>query len=366
MIFIFSSLKPMNEKPKKKVKTNKKEKKKKRMFGFIVKAVDKVFYTVYDGEPIGGMGGRRRSRSGTILEEEVLFCKNNVCVHCIEKDVNDEKHIPGYICVKKIYKADSVVSDLMLSWTPNTLLKTTDEAEITMLETDMVQNKDNELEKEEEINEDIVTAEEHNKNLESHLSRENFDLPNGSDVFSINLLDMKTVKLFYSGSAKDSGQFVIGSHENEYKVFHFHNAGLIKLTEIFDFWNGCLIDSDLIADEVGQQVYYIRNESKSLSEDGRDLHPEERRYKAMNMIMWHGFVNQNGQIEDGFNFRKVSVLLYRPCLAKTCLKYVYYYSILQSFLIVYQFLVYHFLFICFVCMKSTHYYHFQTWYQSSI
>jgi len=51
-------------------------------------------------------------------------------------------------------------------------------------------------------------------------------------------------------------------------------------------------------------VFYI-NSSEASAGDYRDgVYPEEGRYKAMNMNVWHGFVNQVGQIEDGYNFRK--------------------------------------------------------------
>ncbi|XP_057310399.1 TBC1 domain family member 16-like isoform X1 [Hydractinia symbiolongicarpus] len=289
------------------------------MLQFISHTVDKFFNQIYHGEPL-----RRKHRSDldeAILEEEVLFCKNNVCVHTPSLLTKDEQHSPGYLCLKKIYRTDVEISDLMLNWIPNALLAagSTDEAELMTVPLKPKADFPLELREEKEGSVDVVSTEVAGKNSPPHALHNpdnrvnllhssnyqirNFEPPLGG-VFSINIRDMKTIKLFYTNSGKDSGQFVIGSSENQYKVFHFHSNGLLKLTEILDNWNGCVMDKDLLAYEVSQQVYYVSAEEQPVSENWPEMHPEEGRYKPMNMINWLSYVNRLGQIEDVYNFKK--------------------------------------------------------------
>lgn len=294
--------------------SDKKRKKKKKMFDYILHAVDKVFYQVYDGEPVRQKQG---SSTDNILEEEVLFCKNNIVIKIISDNSDQEdKEIAGYMNIKKIYKSNVEYTDLMLSWVPNSFLSvgSTDEAEMLFPPTPSELINPNKQPSK-------YTLDSYNDQLKSDIDStdnkpESDDLPNIKipqsfdnplgNVFSVNLIDMKTVKLFYSSiNEMDAGQFVIGSHDNEYKVFHFHNGGLNKLADIFDLWNGCLVDEDLIPEEVGQKVYYINTKITRQLDTSKDLPAEEGRYKALNMNNWMAFVNQLGQIEDSFNFRKV-------------------------------------------------------------
>lgn len=42
-----------------------------------------------------------------------------------------------------------------------------------------------------------------------------------------------------SDEACTSGQLVIASRESQYKILHFHHAGLDKLAEVFQQWKCC-------------------------------------------------------------------------------------------------------------------------------
>lgn len=44
---------------------------------------------------------------------------------------------------------------------------------------------------------------------------------------------------FCSDEACTSGQLVIASRESQYKILHFHHAGLDKLAEVFQQWKCC-------------------------------------------------------------------------------------------------------------------------------
>lgn len=47
------------------------------------------------------------------------------------------------------------------------------------------------------------------------------------------------VLLRRSDEASTSGQLVIASRESQYKILHFHHAGLDKLAEVFQQWKCC-------------------------------------------------------------------------------------------------------------------------------
>lgn len=297
--------------------TSSKKRKKKGMFNYILHAVDKVFYQVYEGEPVNT---KKSSGTDTILEEEVLFCKNNVIIQILrstDHNEKDDEEISGYMNIKKIYKSDCAYTDLMLSWVPNSFMSasTTEESEVMLppVPSELI-NPNNQPSKytsdafNYQLQATSATAPADGEGDEEDLPNvqvsHNFESPLGN-VFSVNLIDMKTVKLFYSSiTDMDAGQFVIGSHDNEYKVFHFRNGGLNKIADIFDNWNGCLVDEDLVPEEVGQKVYYI-NKKATYRKESSTSPLEEGRYRALSMNNWMVFVNQLGQLEDSFNFRKV-------------------------------------------------------------
>ena len=291
---------------------NNKQKKKKRgggMFNYLLQAVDKVFYHVYDGEPVRP---KRAGSSESILEEEVIFCKNNVCVHVKSgTDRTNVNEIAGYMNMKKIYHSDCAFSDLILSWVPNKLMSTgsMEEAEI-MLPPAPTEQINPLKEPSKYLNMTVENNDEDgmtNDPIDLPAISKGFDSPLGN-VFGINLIDMKTIKLFYSSLPEsDAGQFVIGSQDNEYKVFHFNNGGLNKIATIFDTWNGCTVDEDFSPEEVGQKVYYVLSNAKHLDSDSANKYvpSDEGRYKALNMHNWMIFTNSLGQIEDSYNFRKV-------------------------------------------------------------
>lgn len=55
-----------------------------------------------------------------------------------------------------------------------------------------------------------------------------------------------------SDEACTSGQLVIASRESQYKILHFHHAGLDKLAEVFQQWKCCR--ETQLKDQVGLQI----------------------------------------------------------------------------------------------------------------
>ncbi|XP_066443437.1 TBC1 domain family member 16 [Eleutherodactylus coqui] len=69
-----------------------------------------------------GSGGENSS----ILDGEIIFSKNNVCVHPPELLHNVASHHPGYLCVY-MEKDESLGTTLILAWVPNSRIQRQDE-----------------------------------------------------------------------------------------------------------------------------------------------------------------------------------------------------------------------------------------------
>ena len=59
-------------------------------------------------------------------------------------------------------------------------------------------------------------------------------------VFSVDLSEMRSLRLFFSNPSCTSGQLVIASQESQYKILHFHHEGLDRLAEVFEHWRYCI------------------------------------------------------------------------------------------------------------------------------
>ncbi|KAI7802967.1 hypothetical protein IRJ41_000823, partial [Triplophysa rosa] len=68
-----------------------------------------------------GSGGSR-----TVLDGEIIFSKNNVCVHPSETLPGLPEHHPGYLCVH-LEKDETLGSTLILTWVPNSRIQRQDE-----------------------------------------------------------------------------------------------------------------------------------------------------------------------------------------------------------------------------------------------
>ncbi|EDO48014.1 predicted protein, partial [Nematostella vectensis] len=117
--------------------------------------------------------------------------------------------------------------------------------------------------------------------------------------FSVDLSEMKIMKLFYEEDEPNSGQFVIGNYENHYKVFNFNYGGLNRVTQILEDWPWC-VGERRSQEEVRKRCFVVI--SKTQVRD--DCYVEEGRYDPMSAETWKTFLNSSGQIEDVANFRR--------------------------------------------------------------
>lgn len=65
--------------------------------------------------------------------------------------------------------------------------------------------------------------------------------------FSVDLSEMRSLRLFFADSACTCGQLVVASRESQYKILHFHHGGLDRLAATLHQWHQLLyprLDAD--------------------------------------------------------------------------------------------------------------------------
>ncbi|XP_063046664.1 TBC1 domain family member 16 isoform X2 [Engraulis encrasicolus] len=121
-------------------------------------------------------------------------------------------------------------------------------------------------------------------------------------VFRVDLGHMRSLRLFFSDEACTSGQLVIASRESQYKILHFHHAGLDKLAEVFQQWKFCRETQmkDQVSEEKSCMQFSIRRPTLPSAE----MHPEERLYRRLDVTSWLRHLNHCGQVEEEYKLRK--------------------------------------------------------------
>ncbi|CAG9800264.1 unnamed protein product [Chironomus riparius] len=123
--------------------------------------------------------------------------------------------------------------------------------------------------------------------------------------FSVDLSQMRSLRLFFNDEQCTSGQLVIASRESQYKILHFHHGGLDHLAQVLHQWH-CLLHNIKASpghDEVNlpyRQFMVCRPEVRK-----SELHPEEGKVPKITTEYFYGqLVNEKGQIEDDLQLRK--------------------------------------------------------------
>lgn len=123
--------------------------------------------------------------------------------------------------------------------------------------------------------------------------------------FSVDLSQMRALRLFFNDENCTSGQLVIASRESQYKILHFHHGGLDHLAQVLHQWH-CLLHNIKLApgqDEPNlpyRQFMVCRPEVRK-----SELHPEESKVNKITTDYFYGtLLNEKGQIEDDLQLRK--------------------------------------------------------------
>ncbi|KAI4821857.1 hypothetical protein KUCAC02_007435 [Chaenocephalus aceratus] len=118
----------------------------------------------------------------------------------------------------------------------------------------------------------------------------------------VDLGHMRSLRLFFSDEVCTSGQLVIASRESQYKILHFHHAGLDKLCEVFQQWKCCRETQlkDQVANEKSCMQFSIQRPTLPSAE----THPEEKLYRRLEVTTWLRHLNHSGQVEEEYKLRK--------------------------------------------------------------
>ncbi|XP_058116529.1 TBC1 domain family member 16 isoform X2 [Anopheles ziemanni] len=130
--------------------------------------------------------------------------------------------------------------------------------------------------------------------------------------FSVDLSQMRALRLFFNDEQCTSGQLVIASRESQYKILHFHHGGLDHLAQVLHQWHCLLHNIKLAPATVGdertpppanmpyRQFMVCRPEVRQA-----ELHPEEGKVCRITTDYFYGtLLNEKGQIEDDLQLRK--------------------------------------------------------------
>uniref|UniRef100_A0A8C9JNL9 TBC1 domain family member 16 n=1 Tax=Panthera tigris altaica TaxID=74533 RepID=A0A8C9JNL9_PANTA len=251
----------------------------------------------------GGGGG-----PPSVLDGEIIYSKNNVCVHPPEGLQGLGEHHPGYLCLC-VEKDELLGSTLILTWVPNSRIQRQDEEALRYItpESSPVrkaprprgraqdgteEGRETRPEAGEEEGSLELSAEGVSRDSSFDSDSDAFSSPfclspisaalvdSGSSVF----LDSESgspcgadtplrfpdgqgllqtprwdepqracaLRGHQRGGACTSGQLVIASRESQYKVFHFHHGGLDKLCDVFQQWKYCT--ETHLKDQVAQRA----------------------------------------------------------------------------------------------------------------
>ncbi|KMQ95603.1 tbc1 domain family member 16 [Lasius niger] len=120
--------------------------------------------------------------------------------------------------------------------------------------------------------------------------------------FSVDLGEMRSLRLFFADPACTCGQLVVASRESQYKILHFHHGGLDRLAATLHQWHQLLYPR--LSTDTEETLPY-RHFMVCRPEVSRDeLHPEEGQVPMITSLAWKDLLNERGQVEDDLALRK--------------------------------------------------------------
>ncbi|KAH0560180.1 TBC1 domain family member 16 [Cotesia glomerata] len=121
--------------------------------------------------------------------------------------------------------------------------------------------------------------------------------------FSVDLSQMRSLRLFFADPACTSGQLVVASRESQYKILHFHHGGLDRLANILHQWHQLVYSKpDQTNDCEGLPYRHFMVCRPEIARD--ELHPEEGQVPMITSLTWKDLLNERGQVEDDLTLRK--------------------------------------------------------------
>lgn len=119
--------------------------------------------------------------------------------------------------------------------------------------------------------------------------------------FSVDLSQMRSLRLFFNDTECTCGQLVVASRESQYKILHFHHGGLDRLAKVLQEWSFLLhADQPSAEDTLPYRHFMVCRPEVSEEE----LHPEEGHTAPISREVWESLLNELGQVEDDLALRK--------------------------------------------------------------
>lgn len=117
--------------------------------------------------------------------------------------------------------------------------------------------------------------------------------------FSVDISQMRSLRLFFSDDQCTSGQLIIASRESQYKILHFHHGGLDKLAQVLHQWH-CILHNvktkpeQELSPPYRQFMVVCRPEIKK-----NECHPEDGKVQKISTEYFYAnLLNDKGQLDD--------------------------------------------------------------------
>jgi len=233
------------------------------------------------------------------LNGELLYSKNNVCVHL--PGLLSNLHHPGFLAVTA--KIENSKTSLVLNWSPQinkpTSQKLLGENQIAVSEANIARNEvhidydqmkmyysgsspiDNNNESKSEITGQY-------KDLVSKVTRS--VQPCGP--FTINLGLMQSIRIYFANDKHTDGQLFIATGDAQYKILHFHNGGLNCIVDVLHDWRALS----------GTNIHHFSVIYPNLTKE--EIHPEEGLYCKLTVDSWSLGIDEFGRIQNESKIRK--------------------------------------------------------------
>ncbi|XP_063362181.1 TBC1 domain family member 16 [Cydia amplana] len=123
--------------------------------------------------------------------------------------------------------------------------------------------------------------------------------------FSVDLSQMRSLRLFFNDDNCTCGQLVVASRESQYKILHFHHGGLDHLAQVLHRWHSLLHNIRRAPGSEEPNLPYRHFMVCRPEVQKSEQHPEEGKIPKITPEIFYGKVmNGKGLIEDDLFLRK--------------------------------------------------------------
>ncbi|XP_045497157.1 TBC1 domain family member 16 [Colias croceus] len=123
--------------------------------------------------------------------------------------------------------------------------------------------------------------------------------------FSVDLSQMRSLRLFFNDDNCTCGQLVVASRESQYKILHFHHGALDHLAQVLHRWHSLLHNIKLTPGSEEPNLPYRHFMVCRPEVQKSEQHPEEGKVPKITPELFYGkIMNSKGVIEDDLFLRK--------------------------------------------------------------